>query len=132
MLEGLPGAGKSQVIKWVRRLFEEVLGWQHGREFICIASMNTMAALIGGMTIHSFGEVPIGDEQKNVKAMHRRDKPDVNSMFLKCESLRWLLLDEGGLQHNRIYLNILVKFQTAGFRSFNFILTALFYLFIYD
>jgi len=56
MIQGLPGAGKSQVIQWVRSFFEEVLGWQHGREFVCLASMNTMAALIGGFTIHSWGK----------------------------------------------------------------------------
>ncbi len=36
MVQGLPGAGKSQVIKWVRSFFEDVLGWEHAREFICI------------------------------------------------------------------------------------------------
>ena len=59
MIQGLPGAGKSQVIQWVRDFFEEVLGWQHNREFVCLASMNTMAALIGGFTFHSWGEVPV-------------------------------------------------------------------------
>ena len=67
MIQGLPGAGKSQVIQWVRNFFEEVLGWQHGREFVCLASMNTMAALIGGSTIHAWGEVPINAEQQRKK-----------------------------------------------------------------
>ena len=54
-----------------------------------------MASLIDGMTIHSFGEVPIGDEQQQGKAARRREKPDVSTMYSRCESLRWLLIDEG-------------------------------------
>jgi len=68
LTHGLPGAGKSQLIKWIRSFFEDVLGWEHGREFVCIASMNTMAALIGGYTIHTWGEVPINNERMKVKA----------------------------------------------------------------
>jgi len=68
IIHGLPGAGKSQVIKWVRSFFEEVLGWQHEREFVCVASMNTMAALIGGMTIHKWGDIPWSEEQKMKQA----------------------------------------------------------------
>ena len=56
LIQGLPGSGKSQLITWIRCLFEEVLGWCHGREFVCIAAFNTMAALIGGFTVHSWGE----------------------------------------------------------------------------
>ena len=68
MIHGLPGAGKSEVIKWARGFFEEVLGWRHGREFVCMASMNTMAALIGGMTIHSFGGVPFNTDNAQQQA----------------------------------------------------------------
>ena len=32
-----------------------------------IASMTTMAALMGGATIHSVGEVPIGEQQASAK-----------------------------------------------------------------
>jgi len=53
---------------WIRSFFEDVLGWEHGREFVCIASMNTMAALIGGYTIHTWGDVPINNEWMKVKA----------------------------------------------------------------
>ena len=95
MIHGLPGAGKSQVIHWVRSFFEEVLGWKHGREFVCIASMNTMAALIGGLTIHAFGEVPFDEVQGMKKRTQQREQPGVNSMYSKCENLRWILIDEG-------------------------------------
>jgi hypothetical protein len=77
MIQGLPGAGKSQVIHWVRSFFEDVLGWPHGREFVCLASMNTMAALIGGFTIHAWGEVPINAEQQQKKVFLHEGGVDV-------------------------------------------------------
>ena len=27
---GIPGAGKSQCLKWTRRFFAECMGWEHG------------------------------------------------------------------------------------------------------
>ena len=95
MIQGLPGAGKTMVITMLVEYFESVLGWSHGVEFACIASMNTMAALIGGSTIHSFGEVPIGEEQGNTRKKQAWDKPDVNTMYMKCENMRVLIIDEG-------------------------------------
>ena len=84
MIQGLPGAGKTMVITLSVEFFEPVLGWSHGVEFACIAGMNTMAALIGGSTIHSFGEVPIGDDQANsrkkAKAGQARCEHDVHEM----------------------------------------------------
>ena len=53
MVHGLPGAGKSRVIHWIKDFFINVLGWEHGVEFVTLASQNTMAALVGGRTLHS-------------------------------------------------------------------------------
>ena len=55
----IPGAGKSFCLKLLRRFFEECLGWEDGVQFQCLASQNTMAALIGGSTVHSWGDVPV-------------------------------------------------------------------------
>ena len=87
MIQGLPGAGKSQVIQWVRSFFEEVLGWQHGREFVCLASMNTMAALIGGFTIHSWGEVPVNADQQQKKVVLHARVPLMGFMLWRLSSL---------------------------------------------
>ena len=46
-LHGVPGAGKSKLLEWIRMFFEEVLGWTHGVEFVYLASQHTMTALIG-------------------------------------------------------------------------------------
>ncbi len=52
VIHGVPGAGKSKIIGWLRRLFEEELQWTHGVEFVCLAYQNAMAALINGYTMH--------------------------------------------------------------------------------
>ena len=36
LVHGLPGTGKSAVIKWMRRLMEDGLGWEHGVQFVCV------------------------------------------------------------------------------------------------
>ena len=58
LLHGVPGAGKSQTLKWIRKFFEEVCNFKHERDFVFVASQNTMAALIEGVTLHSYGDVP--------------------------------------------------------------------------
>ncbi len=57
LVHGLPGTGKSEVIAWIRELFEVVLGWTHGTQFVCLAFQNATAASIDGNTIHSWAEI---------------------------------------------------------------------------
>ena len=93
-LQGLPGAGKSKVIKWIRSFFEECLGWCHGCEFVFLAPQNTMAALIQCFTLHSFGNIPINMSE----ASRCKDKSwntcGMDPLFLRCHALRWVIIDE--------------------------------------
>jgi hypothetical protein len=57
MVHGLPGAGKSEILKWVQTYFENVWLWTRGIQFEYLAPLNMMAHGIGGQTIHSFGYV---------------------------------------------------------------------------
>ena len=59
----LGDAGKSECINWTIRFFTECLGWEHGVQFQCLASQHTMAALIGGTTVHGWGKVPVNATQ---------------------------------------------------------------------
>ena len=59
----LGDAGKSECINWTIRFFTECLGWEHGVQFQCLASQHTMAALIGGTTVHGWGKVPVNPTQ---------------------------------------------------------------------
>ena len=58
LIHGLPGTGKSEVLRYIRSLFEDVLGWEHGNQFVFLAVQNTAAAEVGGNTIHSWGASP--------------------------------------------------------------------------
>ena len=58
-LFGVPGAGNSTCIKWLRDFFEHCLQWEDGVQFQFLAAQNTMAALTGGKTIHSWSKIPV-------------------------------------------------------------------------
>ena len=88
-----PGTGKSECIKWTTRFFKECLQWTEGVQYQCLASQNRMAALIGGTTLHSWGEVPVDTENTKFKEK-KKSKDGHSEMFMKCVSMRWLLIDE--------------------------------------
>ena len=54
LIHGFPGTGKSKVIQWMRTLMEDGLGWEHGVQYQCLATRNTMVALVGSSTMHSW------------------------------------------------------------------------------
>ena len=95
MVHGLPGAGKSRVIHWMKEFFTDVLGWEHGVHFVVLASQNTMAALVGGRTLHSWGNIPINKEMAAARKAKVWAKLDANPMYEKAVYMRWILIDEG-------------------------------------
>ena len=95
MIQGLPGAGKSALIKWICRAFQEVFGFQHGVHYVCLASQNTMASLIDGFTNHSWGGVPVTKAQLEEWQNTNWTTPQVSPLFEKNQHMRWILMDEG-------------------------------------
>ena len=93
VIHGLPGTGKSKVIAWICELFTDVLGWEHGNQFVCLAVQNTMASNIGGHTIHHWGGISFKDDQGKDKG-NKSGKRDTSLLFHRCMNLRWLLIDE--------------------------------------
>ena len=91
---GMAGAGKSKCIKWLKIFFKDVLKWEHGVQFQCIATQNTMAALIGGSTAHNWAHIPINPEDAIGKTHTKAVDGDVDALFEDCLGMRWLLLDE--------------------------------------
>ena len=61
-VHGLPGTGKSRAIEWIIRIFQEVMEWQHGREFMCVAFQNKVAHTMESYTLHTAGEVRVGQQ----------------------------------------------------------------------
>ena len=93
-LFGIPGAGKSKCLKLVRRFFEECLAWEDGVQFQYLASQNTMAALVGGATVHSWSTIPVNATDAAEKVQTKGKDGDVDELFTKCLGMRWLLIDE--------------------------------------
>ena len=93
-LFGIPGAGKSHCIKLLQEFFESCLEWEDGVQFKFLASQNTMAALIGGVTIHSWAKIPIDATEASSKTKTTGRGGDVDELFLKAAGIRWLLIDE--------------------------------------
>ena len=90
LVRGLPGTGKSRVIQWVIRMFQEVMNLEHGREYLCVAFQNKVAHAMGGHTLHTAGEVRIG--QQNYDAL--LECKDIDGLYTRIEALRWMLFDE--------------------------------------
>ena len=88
LAHGQPGCGKSRLIAWIREIFEDVLGWRHGVQFVCLAFQNSMAAQISGETIHHWSGIPV------VETDGGGPTRDPQKMSTKCQILRWILVDE--------------------------------------
>ena len=60
-----------------------------------MASQNTMAALVGGATVHKWGTIPICSE-KAMEKMQGGGKKDatISELFVSCTGMRWLIVDE--------------------------------------
>ena len=52
-----------------------------------------MAILVGGETVHSWGQVPINATSMQTRRS-KNGSDDVDELFKKTQSLRWLLIDE--------------------------------------
>eukprot|EP00435_Cladocopium_sp_Y103_P054372 s3057_g17.t1 len=87
-LHGVPGAGKSQTLKWMRQFFESVCGWSHQKEFVFLAPQNTQAALIDGMALHSFANIRIKGKGRTTSSTLG---PEQHAQY---QHLRWIILDE--------------------------------------
>ena len=88
VFHGVPGAGKSQTLKWLRAFFEDLCGWQHQQEFVYLAPQNTQAALIAGMTLHAFANIHVKTKTARAK------NTSTPEQFAKYQRLRWLVVDE--------------------------------------
>ena len=95
---GLPGSGKSEVIRWLCDeevgLFPTCMAWEHEVHFMKTAPMNSMASNIGGKTIHNFSKLGI-DLITGVQSGGKKD-PELseNLLHTKIQHMRWLIIDE--------------------------------------
>ena len=112
LLHGVPGAGKTQTLLWIRRFFEEVCGWTHGQEFVFCASQNTMTALIQGVTLHSFFKLVFKDKEGRKINIQNNDKTDISKEYLQYQALRFIFVDEFSTAGIEIFAEINNKTST--------------------
>ena len=78
----------------MRRFFEECLKWEDGVQFQFLASQNTMAALISGQTLHTWGQIPINASDATAKVQTKASDGDIDVLFLNALGMRWIVIDE--------------------------------------
>jgi len=93
LIHGLPGAGKTQVLIWLRDYFEKVWKWVHGDQFVFVACMNSMADNIGGYTLHSFFSMPFKDRRGMTINSSAADE-NWSSLLTKMSLLEFIFVDE--------------------------------------
>ena len=93
-VHGLPGSGKTAVLKWLRSYFEEVWDLCLGHHFIFLAPLNSMAANIEGATIHSWGEIGFTDRRGQYISTKSKKEDEVSTVAGLLDFPRWILIDE--------------------------------------
>ena len=95
LVHGLPGAGKSKVILWIKSYLEDVWLWEHNNQFAIVAPFNSMADNISGGTLHSFAGIPFKDRRGIVVNSGQHMSDDGQSLLgQKWHNLRLLICDE--------------------------------------
>ena len=56
--------------------------------------MNTLAINVGGDTMHAWYEIPFCVEGKNVGSKSQAEAVDLMLMYLNCETLRFIIIDD--------------------------------------
>ena len=77
--------------------------------FVCLAFQNFMAANISGQTVHTWGGIPAQDNSEE-----RRGKPvDIDELFIRCQSLRWILIDEVSMVSAELFAELQKRVSQA-------------------
>ena len=92
-LLGIPGAGKSHCIHLLRDFFTNCMNWTDGVQFQFLATQNTMAELIGGKTVNTWGVIP-PNKAAAMSKVHGSKDVDWDKLFENALSMRWLIIDE--------------------------------------
>ena len=107
LLHGGPGTGKSHVIKLVRELFENVLGWDMSVQFQVVAFQAVMAQQLGGDTIHHACGIPVYKKGQTTDVV-AASRMDVAKRVLQW---RWLIIDEISMVSARLLAEMDVKLR---------------------
>ena len=68
--------------------------WEDGVQFQFLASQNTVAALIGGRTVHTWAVIPVNATDAANKTQSKGADGDIDELFLNSTGIRWIIIDE--------------------------------------
>ncbi|CAJ1413214.1 unnamed protein product, partial [Effrenium voratum] len=105
LLHGPPGAGKSHVLKYLRELFEEQLGYVQGIDYEVAAFQAVNAADIKGKTIHN-----VCGLSADWKAVDRAVSKEVAK---RMGLWRWLIIDEVSMVNARLLAQVDQRLRSA-------------------
>ena len=105
LLHGSPGTGKSHVLKYLRMLLQDLLGYVQGIDFEVTAFQATNAADVGGLTLHTACGL---NREKN--CLDTACRPDTAR---RIAFWRWLLLDEVGMVSARLLAQVDLRIRGA-------------------
>ena len=94
LIHGLPGSGKTEVLRWIQSYFEQVWLWTLGKEFAFLAPLNSMASNIQGSTVHSWGKISFKDRRGVIISTQQGDSEEIPSLTIQCNATRFLFIDE--------------------------------------
>ena len=113
LIHGLPGSGKTEILRWLQSYFEQVWNWTLGVQFAFIAPLNSMASNINGNTIHSWGQIAFKDRRgMTINTDKRSTSEEVSTMAIRYNATRFLFIDEieatgadtiGKLEYNVVF-----------------------------
>ena len=107
-VHGLPGTGKSFVLKLIRELFDTVMGWNMGLEYQMAALQAVMAEQLGGDTIHHACGIDPFMKQDGDPAKWQQKQQDVAKRVLQW---RWLIIDEISMVSAKLLAEIDMKLR---------------------
>ena len=105
LLHGSPGTGKSHVLKYLRMLLQDLLGYVQGIDFEVTAFQATNAADVGGLTLHTACGL-----NREKDCLDTACRPDTAR---RIAFWRWLLVEEVGMVSARLLAQVDLRIRGA-------------------
>lgn len=112
VLHGGPGAGKSEVVKYILELFRDVLRWKVGIEYHVGAFQAVMAEQLGGDTLHHIAGIQ-ARQKKNGKKGNSDKKEGNKDLMRRMARARWLIIDEISMVSPRLLAEVDMRLRDA-------------------